>query len=100
MSTEDSQPSRMTRADLYDWCFVHGCLMEEVKSWRAKLVKVVNNNPGQNFGRFIFLNLPNSHDPVYDYTVCKVCSALGIELPAHVHYIKPIHDRLDKSGKI
>lgn len=89
----------MTRADLFDWVHIHGCHLEPLREGKAKLIKVINNNPGSNFGRTVFLNLPIDHRPVYDYTVCKTCAGLGIPIPTHVQYIKAMHDRLDRDHK-
>lgn len=82
----------MTRADLYDWVLAHGCNVNPLAEHKAKVIRIYN--PKNE--REAFIALPLSEVPVYDFTVCKVCSKLGIPIPTHVAYVKPILDKLEK----
>ena len=82
----------MTRADLFDWVKAHGCDIIPLEEYKAKVIKVVNRKNGNE----AYINLPIDDRPVFDFTVCKVCSKLSIPIPRHVEYVKPFHDRLEK----
>lgn len=82
----------MSHADLYDWVRAHGCDTFPLSEHRAKVIKVINKANGNE----AFLNLPIDERPAYDFTVCKVCSKLGIPIPTHVQYVKPMHDHLER----
>ena len=82
----------MTRADLYDWVRSHGCDTIPLEEHKAKVIKVVNRKNGTE----AYINLPIDERPVFDFTVCKVCSKLSIPIPTHVEYVKPFHDRSEK----
>jgi tRNA A-37 threonylcarbamoyl transferase component Bud32 len=83
----------MTRADLYDWLKVHGCTTEPLpEHTRGNVVKIIN--PKTN--RHTYLDTPLNETRINDYTICKICSQLGIEIPDDCKSMKPIHDFIKK----
>jgi len=79
----------MTSADLYEWVQLHGCYIEPLAEHKANVLQVTNPNNGTKS----YLYLPIDK-PIKDFTVYKVCNDLGIPIPDHASYIKPLHDEI------
>jgi len=83
---------RMTKADLYDWVVSQGCETKTLPEYKANVLLFVNPKTG-NKG---WIDLPIDDKPLRDYTICKVCCDLQIQLPTSTAYMKPLYDKIKK----
>lgn len=83
----------MKRSDLFDWIVAHGCETEFLDQYKANVIYFVN--PKNNCRAW--LNLPINDTPVKDYTVCRICSSLQIEVPSQSDYMKGTVEKINKN---
>jgi len=73
----------------------YGCKQEPLEEHKAKVIKFTNPKTSLE----VYLNLPIDERPVRDYTVCDICSKLGIPVPAQADYMKDMHNDIKKNHK-
>jgi len=88
----------MTRSDLYDWLKLHKCEIEPLPEINNTANSIRFVNP-KTKGK-AYLQSPINNKQVKDYTVCQICTLLGIEIPdcakGHIelyNHIQDIHSK-------
>lgn len=83
----------MQRIDVRDWVTNHGCTIEVLnENNRGNAVKVINPKTGSH----VFIDLPFDNKPVKHFTVCKICTTLGIEIPSESQYMSDLDKHITK----
>ena len=82
----------MTRADLADWLRAHGCEIVILPEGRARVVMYRNPKTGTT----AFLHSPIDETRVENFTICKICMRLGIEIPDVAKHCSELNDDLQK----
>lgn len=69
----------MTRKDLANYLYACNCEIEQLPDGRARVIMYKNPKTGTH----AFLYSPVDETEVARYTVCAICTKLGIEVPPY-----------------